>query len=631
MIQDGNLNMNQQVNPVEDIIKTVNEMTGIEINDEKFNHANTKILHHSEKLQFKSIKEYYNYFLLNKENETKKIISLLTNHTTEFFRETEHFDYLAEEFFPKFIKEKKAIRIWSAAASTGQEAYSIAITYLETCEELGVSPEQAPPIEIIGTDIDEISIEKCENGIYLKKSVEEQIGKTLIKKYFDYGKDDLKDYVRVKENVHKLCHFKTQNLFRKPAETRPFDLIMIRNALIYYTKNEVQKIISIIQEFLEPSGYLILGHSESLRALNVPFTLIKNAIYQHNYSVNYTDLTNVFIIDDSKTIRNFLKSILTEPEGFQVVGEAENPIEAMKIMPQLKSAPHVLTLDINMPEMSGIEYLEKIKGRMHPPIVVMSSISQDDARGGIKCLELGAFDYIEKPQKGHLAEDVLKIKNILKQARSSKIKLKTPNGFITSSKSSSKIPFKPDLIAIGASTGGVEALQSIFTKLKKGFPPIVVVQHIPEKFSATLAARLNELSALEIIEGRNNQQLVADCVYLAPGGRQMKIVERDDKLFIEINDSERVNLHKPSVDYLFNSLTHLSKKTKICALLLTGMGSDGARGLKALYQKNAYTIAQDEESSIVFGMPREAIAMGAVHQISSLTHIPTILNNSIES
>ncbi|MGY3805297.1 chemotaxis-specific protein-glutamate methyltransferase CheB [Pigmentibacter ruber] len=611
------------------IIEDIKNIIHVELNEEKINLGIEKIKLRINILNFKNTEEYYEYYLNNIESERKNLISILTNHTTEFFREPEHFDYLADEFFPRYIKNKKSLRIWSAAASVGKEVYSIAICYLEVCFSLGLKYDSIPQIEILGTDIDELSIQKCQNGIYLATDIEKEMGKVLIKKYFDYGENELKNYVRIKDSVFKLCKFKVHNLLDSSNEIGKFDVIFIRNIIIYYKRKEVKDIIMRLKNNLESNGILVLGHSESLSNLDLPFIHIKNSIYTLNLKPN-DDLTRVFVIDDTLTMRDFLRKILTKEENFLIIGEAENPIEAMEKLEKLELQPHVIVLDLNMPKMNGIEYLELLKNKPHPPIVIMSSMSFDEADNGIKCLELGAFDYIEKPSGVHSPKEISNIRNVITQARKSIKSFELKNKQLSKQRLLSLNPLpkkfiKPDLIAIGSSTGGVEALQTILLQLKTNFPPIVIVQHIPEYFSQALANRLSELCKFKVFEGKNRQILEPNCVYLAPGGKQMRIIEEKSKLLLEINDSEKINMHKPSIDYLFYSLVNLKNEINICAIILTGMGSDGANGLKELYNKNAFTIAQDEESCVVFGMPKEAIALGGVHQVAPLHEIPNIL------
>nr|BFD31450.1 hypothetical protein GTC16762_10680 [Pigmentibacter ruber] len=611
------------------IIEDIKNIIHVELNEEKINLGIEKIKLRINILNFKNTEEYYEYYLNNIESERKNLISILTNHTTEFFREPEHFDYLADEFFPRYIKNKKSLRIWSAAASVGKEVYSIAICYLEVCFSLGLKYDSIPQIEILGTDIDELSIQKCQNGIYLATDIEKEMGKVLIKKYFDYGENELKNYVRIKDSVFKLCKFKVHNLLDSSNEIGKFDVIFIRNIIIYYKRKEVKDIIMRLKNNLESNGILVLGHSESLSNLDLPFIHIKNSIYTLNLKPN-DDLTRVFVIDDTLTMRDFLRKILTKEENFLIIGEAENPIEAMEKLEKLELQPHVIVLDLNMPKMNGIEYLELLKNKPHPPIVIMSSMSFDEADNGIKCLELGAFDYIEKPSGVHSPKEISNIRNVITQARKSIKSFELKNKQLSKQRLLSMNPLpkkfiKPDLIAIGSSTGGVEALQTILLQLKTNFPPIVIVQHIPEYFSQALANRLSELCKFKVFEGKNRQILEPNCVYLAPGGKQMRIIEEKSKLLLEINDSEKINMHKPSIDYLFYSLVNLKNEINICAIILTGMGSDGANGLKELYNKNAFTIAQDEESCVVFGMPKEAIALGGVHQVAPLHEIPNIL------
>ncbi|KAB8040898.1 chemotaxis-specific protein-glutamate methyltransferase CheB [Silvanigrella paludirubra] len=609
------------------IIKDIQNIIQVELNNEKILLATEKIKLRVNILNFIKIEDYYDYYCQNKDFEIKNLISILTNHTTEFFREPEHFDFLADEIFPEFIKNNKPIRIWSAAASIGKEVYSLAICYLEACYSLGLKYDSIPPIEILGTDLDAISIEKCENGIYLISDIEKEMGKVLIQKYFDYGTDEFKKFVRIKDSVHKLCKFKVHNLLLNSEDIGKFNIILIRNIIIYYKRKEVKNIILKLKNNLENNGYLILGHSESLNGIDVPFTHLKNSIYSLN-SEPSEDLTRVFVIDDTLTIRDFLRKNLTKKEGFLVVGEAENPIEAMEKLSQLEQQPHAIILDLNMPKMNGIEYLEHLKNKPHPPIVIMSSVGFDEADNGIKCLELGAFDYIEKPNGIHSTKEILNIKNTIMQARKSSKDYNLKNRQVSKTIYSNNLPkkiSKPDLIAIGSSTGGVEALQTILSQLNKNSPPIVIVQHIPEYFSLALANRLNELCNLKVYEGKNKQILEPNCVYLAPGGKQMRIIEEKNNLILEVNDSEKMNMHKPSIDYMFYSLANLKNQVNICALILTGMGNDGANGLKELYNKNAFTIAQDEDTCVVFGMPKEAIALGGVHQVAALNEIPNII------
>lgn len=613
------------------IIKDINILIKADLNNEKIALATEKIKLRYKSLKMDNIENYYDYYLQNVEVEIKNLISILTNHTTEFFREAEHFNFLADEVFPEFIKNKKPIRIWSAASSIGKEAYSIAMCYLEVCYNLGISANFIPPIEILGTDLDSISVEKSNNGIYLVSEIEKEIGKNLIQKYFDIGEKELKKYARIKDIIHNICKFKTHNLLSSTEDIGKFNVIFIRNVIIYYKRKEVKNIILTIKNHLEKDGYLILGHSESLSRIDVPFTHLKNSIYKLNQDIGI-DYTKIFIIDNTLIIKNFLKKILTPNDNFLIVGEADDPIEAIDKLKKIENQPHVIIIDINTPKMNGIEFLEFLKDKPHPPIIVMSAFNSVEADKGIKCLELGAFDYIEKPNGLFSASKIEYIKNTILQARKSNKENILKNEQCSNKNVINNLPkniSKPDLIAIGSSTGGVEALQIILSQLNKNFPPIVIVQHIPEYFSNALANRLNKTCNIKIYEGKQNQILEPNCVYLAPGGKQMKIFEKSNNLYLEINDSEKVNMHKPSIDYMFYSLANLNHKINICALILTGMGNDGAKGLKKLYDKNAFTIAQDESTSIVFGMPKEAIALGGVNQIASIHEIPNILKKII--
>ncbi len=266
----------------------------------------------------------------------------------------------------------------------------------------------------------------------------------------------------------------------------------------------------------------------------------------------------------------------------------------------------------------------------HFPVVMLSSISYEEAVGAFRCFDLGAVDFIEKPKGAELAEDAERIRTVLKSAMGTKRRVIAP-----STASRAEIHYKDsddwqDLILIGASTGGPEAIQRILPLFPEETPPILIVQHIPAAFSKAFAHRLNEVTRLRCREARDGDRLEKSHVYVAPGGKQMRLVGSSKSLQIEITDDAPVNRHKPSVDYLFNSLCKGKKRTlNVSAALLTGMGDDGARGLKALRDWGCHTIAQDEASSVVYGMPKAAAELNAAEEVLSLLSIPHHLFRSL--
>ncbi|MCX6124369.1 MAG: chemotaxis-specific protein-glutamate methyltransferase CheB, partial [Proteobacteria bacterium] len=416
-------------------------------------------------------------------------------------------------------------------------------------------------------------------------------------------------------------------------------VVFLRNVLIYFRPSDVETIANHIAAHIKPNGFLFLGHSESLASLKTKFHTVGNSIYalsprslsvpKHSFnsasSPQIAEMAQkpvrVFIIDDSVTIRMMLRKMLNVSEGFEVVGEAVNPIEADKLM--AGKSIDVITLDIHMPEMDGITYLEKLRSRAHPPVVMVSSVSYDDAVSAMKCFELGAVDYIEKPSQSSLESEADRVRSVLRSVAHSKLKSGDIAHFSRTNWTLAREGkfLGQELLAIGASTGGVEALQVVLQQMPEVSPPILIVQHIPKNFSRALAKRLNELCRILVKEAEHGETVELSTAYIAPGATQMRVIHSGGKLEIEITDDAPVNRHKPSVDYMFSSLAKISGKFEISAAILTGMGADGAQGIKELFDVGAHTIAQDEASCVVFGMPKEAIQTGGVKEVLPLPSI----------
>lgn len=331
----------------------------------------------------------------------------------------------------------------------------------------------------------------------------------------------------------------------------------------------------------------------------------------------------VLIVDDSKTMRQLLRRILDSAPDLEVVGEAERPSQVESLIHQCK--PDVMTLDINMPEMTGVELLRKLLPKHFIPTVMISSLSIDEGKEVLTALELGAVDYIHKPSAQEMAtmmpliqEKVLEASRVKRRSASPAPVQQRALGRVSGSFSSSRF------IAVGASTGGTEAIKNVFMGFPADIPPVAVVQHIPPYFSTAFANRLNELCPFEVREAKDGDEFLPGLVLIAPGGRHMEVVREGSKLIAKVYDGEPVNRFKPSVDVLFNSVAKLLGG-KATGVLMTGMGSDGAKGLLAMKNAGSFTIAQDQESCVVFGMPRAAIEIGAACEIRSLEEIATAL------
>jgi chemotaxis response regulator CheB/chemotaxis methyl-accepting protein methylase len=323
----------------------------------------------------------------------------------------------------------------------------------------------------------------------------------------------------------------------------------------------------------------------------------------------------VLIVDDSQTIRNLLSQILSKDPAFEVVGLAEKPSQVEDLIKKHK--PDVITLDIHMPEMDGVTLLQKIYPKYRIPTVMISSISKEEGPQVLKALEIGAIDYIQKPKMSELGAAAATICERLK------IAAKANTSVMVSKRSQVRADHHVDngsLIVMGASTGGTEALRVVLESLPAQIPPILIVQHIPPVFSAAFAQRLNELCQFEVREAKDGDEVKPNLVLIAPGGTQMGVRAVQGKLFIQVTDDAPMNRHKPSVDYLFKSVGE-KRQSKIVAVILTGMGADGARQMKVLRDAGARTIAQDQQSSVVYGMPREAAAMGGAEFVLPLERV----------
>lgn len=327
----------------------------------------------------------------------------------------------------------------------------------------------------------------------------------------------------------------------------------------------------------------------------------------------------VMVIDDSKTIRVLLSKIFNSSPLIEVVAAVENPLEAEELIK--KHRPDVITLDIHMPGMNGVELIKRYYPIYPIPTIMITSVNIKEGPLVFEALEIGAFDYIQKPKMEEIKEvSGTLIEKVISAAESKKKKKKEPEEISIPRRDVGNFG-ENTLIVLGASTGGTNAIKAVLEKFPSKVPPILIVQHIPPVFSRAFAERLNGLLPFKVTEAKNGDVIENNHVYIAEGGRQMRIKEVGDILKIELTDDPPVNRFKPSVDYLFDSAKSLVSKKNLVGVLLTGMGKDGANGLLKLKQAGARTIAQDEESSVVFGMPREAIRLGGAEVVSHLDDV----------
>ena len=334
----------------------------------------------------------------------------------------------------------------------------------------------------------------------------------------------------------------------------------------------------------------------------------------------------VLIIDDSSVIRAIVREVLSGEPDIDVVGEAEDPIDAREQIKKLN--PDVLTLDVEMPKMDGITFLDNLMRLRPMPVIMLSTLTTKGADITLQALELGAVDFIAKPNIDRLLATKNSFKDLLiekvRHAASIDQKKYKLNTSITVDKVKRILSFSGckaanHLVAIGASTGGTEAIKTLVTTLPSNSPPVVITLHIPETFSARFAERMNENCAVHVQEARHGQKIKTGNVYVAPGDKHLKIESKGGSLFCTLEDSEPVNRHKPAVDVLFDSLMPIAANVQ--AILLTGMGQDGAQGLLNLKNNGAMTIIQDKQSSLIWGMPGSAFELNAHIKQQPLTKI----------
>ena len=421
---------------VAEVSKIVSRMAGIQLGERQVSMVENRLKARMIKLGIKDFSSYLNYLKKHQEDESQALMSLMTTHHTYFFREFSHFEFLLNKGLDRLIEKAKQrgdnkIRIWSAAASRGQEVYSLAMFFKFHLSQSNSGVD----FEIWGTDIDPESISHAKNGVYraeeLKQSPAMYIGDNWVR-----GKGHVKEFSKIKDDIKRKCHFDTLNLLepKKFLDNRNFDVIFCRNVFIYFNQQQIKQCSEVFLNHLDQDGLLFLGVSESLSGLNVKAETMGPSVYQHhrpaqklNYAVK-KHITNtipqktrpieVLCVDDSKSILTLLNTILTKESGFVVKATAANGLEAIE---KLKTEKFdIITLDMHMPELDGLGFLEKSKDLNRPPVVVVSSINRDDTSIAQKAMQLGAVDYIEKPSLENISQASNEIRSKLKNGLSYK-------------------------------------------------------------------------------------------------------------------------------------------------------------------------------------------------------------------
>ncbi len=341
----------------------------------------------------------------------------------------------------------------------------------------------------------------------------------------------------------------------------------------------------------------------------------------------------VLIVADSALMRQILTELLSQDPDIQVVGTAQDPYFAREKIKALN--PDVLTLDVEMPRMDGLTFLEKLMIGHPMPVVMVSSLTEAGCQTTLRALELGAVDFCTKPKidlRDGMEDQARELIAKVKGAALARVRRKeggvghvseplSPDA-VRPTVSSAMIKTTDTVIAIGASTGGTEAIRELLEVLPPNTPPIVVTQHMPEKFTKTFADRLDSLCRISVKEAENGDSVLPGHALIAPGNYHMTLTRSGARYSVRLNQDPPVNRHRPSVDVMFRSVAEHAGANSI-GVILTGMGADGAAGLLEMKRAGAYTIAQDEDSCVVFGMPKEAIRLGGVDKVLPLSQIPS--------
>ncbi len=350
----------------------------------------------------------------------------------------------------------------------------------------------------------------------------------------------------------------------------------------------------------------------------------------------------VVVVDDSALVRSILKTVIDSQPDMVCIGAAVDPYMAREMIRELN--PDVITLDVEMPRMDGLDFLEKIMRLRPMPVLMVSTLTERGAETTLRALELGAVDFVAKPRLGlaqglqEMAVEITDKLRIAARARIARRPVATPAPASSAPRAAGSGPsagaqplVKPvpvvfsrvsteKIIAIGSSTGGTEALREVLSGLPADCPAVMVTQHMPPGFTKSFADRLNSICRMHVKEAEHAERVLPGHVYIAPGGRHLLVKRSGANYMVEISDAEPVNRHKPSVDVLFRSVAEQVGRNAL-GVMLTGMGRDGADAMRVMRDAGAYNIAQDEASCVVYGMPREAVAAGAVNEVLPLSKI----------
>lgn len=548
--------------------------------------------------------EQYLEVVWSNPDEMAEFISALTIHTTHWFRESNHYQRLEQILTREgFNLDGEKFRLLCAATSTGEEAFSFGLV-LENMRRLVPGFEY----EIVARDIDPVSIGKAQKAIYKINDDLKKI-KESYRRFLLFGTGKTKGLFTVDKDIRNRIRFEVRSLI-DPVDSneQPFDWVVCRNVLIYFKSDDVEKIIRKLITQVKSAGTLVLGSSESIEPKKYELHSVGNSSYVRSEIPKEGKSTKnrVLVIDDSSTIRLRMTKILSSAFKVVAVGSADEATDYLKI-----NKVDVITLDLNMPGKDGQTWLlEQRRAGMTIPVTIVSGASPTEVQSVLNALGDGAQDCIDKAElQGDIELIIGRLNALIDGNVNRRLLNQKKRGPKVSSKGFAVKPNYPDLILLGASTGGTEALCNMLKGFSPNCPPVLAVQHIQPGFAKGFAERLATVSGLTLGLSREGTELLPHHLYMAHGDYHIGVRQKEGKFFLQVSNNPQVNRHRPSVDFLFQAAQFV--KGNIFAAILTGMGADGAKGLLGLKQLGATTFAQDENSCVVFGMPKEAIKLGA--------------------
>ncbi|RZA25781.1 MAG: response regulator [Proteobacteria bacterium] len=561
----------------------------------------------------------YLEFALSNEKEYQQLLSALTIHYTNWFREADVFAPLYSEWSKQNVSGKP-LRILSAACSSGEEVYSFAL-YLESMRKTYENFDY----RFVGMDIDPVSVATAKRAIYPRDKAS---GIPLnLHRFLAYGSGKTKDYFTLDKEIRSRTNFfhgDLRNLasILSERQEKDFDIILCRNVLIYFDAKGIAQIVRNLSRQLLPGGILCVGHSEHIDLAETDLSSKGRSLYRKPLLKTMSSSTTsgagrVLIVDDSLVIRRVLSSLIAKM-GFEVES-VESAMEASKAV--LSKTYDLITLDLHMPQIDGITWLKEQRSiGLTTPVVIVSDASPAEAEDVLGILSTHAQDYIEKKDlQDNSSELTERLRAIADQTKAKTL----AKSLFPQSKSVIRPDTwrrgMPELIVIGASTGGTEALVKMLGNLTQNSPPIVLVQHITPNFAEAFAHRLATASGLKLGKMIQDETLQRGHLYIALGDYHIAVKKQSAKYVLDISHGAKEHAVRPSIDLLFRSAART--KLKVLGCILTGMGKDGALGLLDIKNNQGMTLAQNEESCVVYGMPREAATIGAVQFVGDLAEL----------